>query len=160
MQNIQRIVNLWVRSKKAGEGEMRVLTLPYLAWALHSTSSRCFSASANYKRTQSFHLGLRFIGRDWDFKQLMDNRFPVSSLWFPLSLLLCFRLIGICPLALPTFSLLFCCFLSYNLVEDSCRYLMGISTKHQTKDWCRQPYLTNYPWCENFRLVLTAVHTR
>lgn len=159
MLNTQGIVDVLARSK-AGEGERRDLMLPYLGWAFHSTSSRCFSASGNSKE-HSFHLGLRFIDRT-DFKQFMDYRFPVSSLDF---LYHCCSTDRDLPIGFTHLL-----FLSVGLLFSVLWPRRGLlqmsygdfSTEHQTKDWCRQPSSMWEPliWtvCLNWD-ASTAVHT-
>lgn len=149
MLNTQRIVNLWARSK-AWEGEMQVLLLPYLGWALHSTSSRCFSASANSKEHR---VSIWDRGSSAE-TEISNSLWIIDFLFHPSDFLYhcryAFGWLGFAHrLYPPSVSPLVCCFLCYDLVEDCCRYRMGISIEHQTKDWCRQLYFTHLSRCEN-----------
>lgn len=72
-------------------------TVPRFLW-----NSGCFS---DLEELEEHTVSVGSVGNELhrNFKQIMDIRFSVSYPWFPPSLLLCFRLIGICLSALSTF---------------------------------------------------------
>ncbi len=155
MLNTQRIVNLWARSK-AREGEMQVLMLPYLGWALHSTSSRCFSASANSKehRVSIWDRGSSAETEISNSLWIIDFLFPPDFLyhcWYA------FGWLGFAHRLYPpsvSIGLLLSVFWPRKgLLQVS----YGISIEHQTKDWCSSRISHTFPMWE--RLIWTLVWT-